>query len=130
MTQEKKCKDLVKQKYQERKEDIGNIYHNDEDPMFKLNEYSLSWDYVSPNTFNDQPDGYYRWQLSYGGPADEFRIYTDANKNIQSVEYWYLDWFDGASIELDDIKDYEVFEVIEWQLELDKFPYEHEEEVA
>ena len=130
MTQEKKCKNLVKQEYQRRKEDIGNIYHNDEDPMYKLSEYSLSWDYVSPNTFNDQPDGYYRWQLSWGGPSDEFRIFTDSDKNIQSVEYWYLDWFDGAFIQLDNIKDYEVFEVIEWQLELDKFPHEYEDEVA
>jgi hypothetical protein len=137
---EKKCEDLVQEKYQARLKDIKEAYqkndneknieqgdNNNFDLIQWLSEYGLSWGYVLPNTFNNQSEGYYRWQLSWGGPSDEFRIFTDSDKNIQSVEYWYLDWFDGASIEIDD---YQVIEMINWQLELDKFPYEYEEEVA
>tara|TARA_R100000655_G_C2981398_1_gene191873 strand:- start:440 stop:859 length:420 start_codon:yes stop_codon:yes gene_type:complete len=139
MTQ-KKCADLVQQNYQARLKDIKQAYqkndneknieqgdYNNFDLIEWLSEYGLSWGYVLPNTFDNQSEGYYRWQLSWGGPSDEFRIFTDNNKNIQSVEYWYLDWFDGASIEIDD---YQVIEMIKWQLELDKFPYEYEDEVA
>ena len=30
--------------------------------------------------------------------SDEFRIFVDEDKNIYKIEYWYLDWGDGASI--------------------------------
>ena len=36
------------------------------------------------------------WQLSTGGPGDEFRIYPDG-----TIEYWFLPWYDGAYIELE-----------------------------
>ena len=128
MTKEKKCEDLVNDNYQSRLNDLRETYNNDNiDLASWLREYGLSWDYVLPNTFDNQQQGYYCWQLSWGGPSDEFRIYTDHAKNIQSVEYWYLDWFDGASITVDDE---EVINIIHWQLEVDKFPHEYEEEVA
>ena len=63
-----------------------------------VNDYVLSWDYVDPFTFEGQRAGYYRLQLSYGGPSDEFRIYTDGDNAIEEIEYWYLDWYDGASV--------------------------------
>ena len=63
-----------------------------------VNQTALSWDFVKANTFNDQKIGYFRLQLSWGGPSTEFRIYTDKDLNIDHIEYWYLDWFDGASI--------------------------------
>lgn len=53
-------------------------------------EYGLCFDYVEPDTFEDQTEGYYRFQLSWGGPSDEFRFYSDG-----SIEYVYLDWFTG-----------------------------------
>ena len=40
--------------------------------------------------------------MSWGGPSDEFRIYTDYDKNINYIEYWYMDWFDGAEIQVHD----------------------------
>ena len=68
-----------------------------------MNERGLSFDYVEPNTFNDQTRGYWRFQLSWGGPSDEFRIYTDIFTNkIHYIEYWYMDWFDGAKVNADD----------------------------
>jgi len=129
MKKQKKCIDLVNKKYQSRLKDLREAYNNQNiDLSTWLSEYGLSWDYVVPNTFDNQKDGYYRWQLSWGGPSDEFRIYTDNEKNIQSVEYWYLDWFDGASIT---VNDEEIINIIIWQLDCDLTPIEHEErEVA
>jgi len=56
----------------------------------------LSLDYVYPHTFNDQQEGYYRIQFSWGGPSDELRLYHNG-KFYTTIEYWFLDWFDGAS---------------------------------
>jgi len=62
-----------------------------------LNEYGLSFDYCYP----DKKDaGYFRYQLSWGGPSDEFRIYANQVKygwKVYRIEYWFMDWFDGAS---------------------------------
>ena len=71
-------------------DDLGNMY-----------EYGLYFDYVAPDTFDDQEEGFFRYQLSTGGPGDEFRIFAqkvnDWNFSVYRVEYWFLDWFDGAS---------------------------------
>ena len=66
-------------------EDLGNIY-----------EYGLCFDYVPKGTFRDQKIGYFRYQLSWGGPSDEFRFYCDETFEPYRIEYWFLDWFDGA----------------------------------
>ena len=60
----------------------------------------LCFDYVDPGTFTDQREGYWRWQLSWGGPGDEFRIYINPDKSVHRIEYWYLDWYDGAKVTL------------------------------
>lgn len=62
-----------------------------------LNEYALSLDYVEPRTFPNQKRGYKRYQISWGGPSEEFRMYSSPTV----IEFWYLDWFDGAKITLD-----------------------------
>ena len=77
-------------------------YHPD---LGKFNEYGLGFDYVEAETFDDQLEGYFRYQLSYGGPSDEFRVYakydyTSHSISIYRVEYWFLDWFDGANREV------------------------------
>lgn len=64
-----------------------------------LSEYGLSFGYVAPETFEGQEEGYFRYQLSWGGPSDEFRIYANPGPRgwiVYRVEYWFLDWFDGA----------------------------------
>ncbi len=70
-----------------------------------MNEYGLSFDYVAPETFPDQPEGYFRYQISWGGPSDEFRIYAqrlgEYSYSIYRIEYWFLDWFDGANVVLE-----------------------------
>ena len=85
-------------------EDIGN-----------LNEYGLAFDYVAPGTFTDQKEPYFRYQISYGGPSEEFRIYAskidDYNFSVYRIEFWYLHWFDGAPANLHG-SDYNLIEEI------------------
>jgi hypothetical protein len=59
-------------------------------------EYGLAFDYVAAGTFTGQREGYFRYQLSWGGPSDEFRFYTDAARSLARIEYRFMDWFDGA----------------------------------
>lgn len=43
----------------------------------------------------------YKIELSYGGPQDYFTVEVSedgqGNKTIESIQYHYLDWFDGAA---------------------------------
>ena len=77
----------------------------DYDDFFQwVNEYGLAWDFVEPKTEYNSGAGYYRWQISWGGGSDEFRIYISEEylphrNEIKKIEYWFLDWYDGASIE-------------------------------
>lgn len=61
-------------------------------------EYGLAFDYVPADTFSDQEVGYFRYQISYGGPSEEIRFYTDPAFKLERAEFWYMDWFDGASV--------------------------------
>ena len=118
---EKTCADKVQDNYAElvqefieadRYYDMDETYRyspentalSDHDDLYSyIDNRALSFDYVEPNTFNDQTRGYWRLQLSWGGPSDEFRIYTDIlNNKIHYIEYWYMDWFDGAKVDADD----------------------------
>jgi len=77
----------------------GDYFHEHYDLFEYVNDTALSWDYVESGTFEDQEKGYYRLQLSWGGPSSEFRIYTTQYADeIDVIEYWYMDWFDGASV--------------------------------
>lgn len=62
-------------------------------------QYGLSFDYVRAGTFEDQPAGYFRYQLSYGGPSEEFRFFVDPEHNLLRAEFWLLDWFTGSSVD-------------------------------
>tara|TARA_B100001250_G_scaffold387466_1_gene384882 strand:- start:85 stop:525 length:441 start_codon:yes stop_codon:yes gene_type:complete len=82
-----------------------------EDFFDYINNYGLCFDYVERGTFTDQERGYFRFQLSWGGPSDEFRIYVDYDKQITHIDYWFLDWGDGASVRIpEDSIAYEVCE--------------------
>ena len=125
-TKEKKCIDLVQSEYDYTLTQFKVAYEyfcedkelrkpNDaldhcEDFSQYISEYGLCFDKVEPNTFQDQKLGYWRWQLSWGGPSDEFRIFVDEDKNIYKIEYWFLDWGDGASII---VKDSLIYHIIE-----------------
>ncbi len=99
------CKEQVRAHLQIRIADLTKLWElynqdteaNDPD-IGNFNEYGLSLDYVAPETFENQHRGYLRYQLSWGGPSDEFRFYLDENLNTTRIEYWFMDWFDGAKI--------------------------------
>jgi hypothetical protein len=75
----------------------GDYFHEYEDFFDYINNTALSWDYVEGEDENNS--GFYRLQLSWGGPSDEFRIYTIGDTlDIDCIDYHYMDWFDGASI--------------------------------
>ena len=102
---EKKCKDRIRSYYQGRMKDLRKLVkaeRNGEEhkELGSFNEYGLCFDYCPKGTFTGQKRGYFRYQLSTGGPGDEFRFYCDADKSVVHIEYWFLDWFDGASISL------------------------------
>lgn len=66
-----------------------------------FHDYGLAFDYVAPGTFGDQREGYFRFQISWGGPSKEIRLFAQYNGgeydySLYRAEFWYLDWFDGA----------------------------------
>jgi len=61
-----------------------------------MHAYGLSFDYVPVGAFADQHEGYFRYQLSWGGPSDEFRFYVSYDKQPYQIQYHFMDWFDGA----------------------------------
>ena len=85
----KTCAERIDEQWQQRREDL-------EDPEFE----GLSFDYVEPHTFEKQPEGYWRWQFSWGGPSDELRGFVNEHGELHRLEYWFMDWFDGAKLEL------------------------------
>ena len=86
---EKTCAERIDEQWRLRREDLS-------DPEFE----GLGFDYVEPHTFTDQLEGYWRWQFSWGGPSDELRAYVNELKEIHRLEYWFMDWMDGAKIDL------------------------------
>ena len=86
---EKTCAERINEQWQQRREELS-------DPEFE----GLGFDYVEPHTFTDQLEGYWRWQFSWGGPSDELRAFVNENKEIHRLEYWFMDWMDGAKLEL------------------------------
>ena len=92
-TKQKTCAELISARCYDRKEQFENalLFFKDKDETKKnrknseFSEYeslmdyasqnSLDFSYIEPNTFKKQSEGYWRWQLSWGGPSDEFRYY-------------------------------------------------------
>ena len=117
---ELKCADLVVGKKNERLEQLRVMLDACYDSLDtdyadeSIYEFGLSFDYVEPHTYCDcdvkrdnkydvlvpaedceDTSGYWRYQLSWGGPSDEFRFHDDGR-----IEYRYHDWWDGAGRDL------------------------------
>ncbi|MBU2177428.1 MAG: hypothetical protein KJ556_20240 [Gammaproteobacteria bacterium] len=102
MGTEKTCAQRWKDHYDSRIEEIRtlwNLYKEDseayDDDLGNWIEYGLWFDYVSPGTFTDQDQGYFRYQISWGGPSEEFRFYVNPDLSCYKIEFWFLDWYDG-----------------------------------
>jgi hypothetical protein len=101
------CKERIQEQYDREIKAVRtlwNLYQRGEDEgdpdLGTFPEHGLSFDYVAAGTFSDQKEGFFRWQISTGGPGDEFRFYTDAQVKVYCIEYVFLDWWDGATLEL------------------------------
>jgi len=116
-TKQKTCRQRVRaelRKEIDRLKSLFESYQRGEETTAdgeSFHEHGLSFDYVSAGTFEGQKEGYFRYQISYGGPSDEFRFYTDAGFSLHRVEYRFMDWFDGAKVILYG-KDLELLEQI------------------
>lgn len=107
MSTEAPCSERVGPEWEKEKETLTALLAlNREDPdayhdeYGNLYEYGLSFDYVEPGTFNDQPEGFFRYQISWGGPSDEIRFFVNLNGSVHRAEYWFMDWFDGAKVDV------------------------------
>jgi hypothetical protein len=114
-TKQKTCAELISARYVDRAKQFSELedqccnetlnHENYGEWSRCFNESILAFDFIEANTFDNQPDGYHRLQLSWGGPSDEVRYYTkDEHEKFYKITYSYMDWFDGAEIEVfDDI---------------------------
>ena len=103
MNEDKKCKDLVQGKWDHTEETLRELFEaaeRNDDNYEELDTYALSCDYVEGGTDYNSGDGYFRYQMSWGGPSDELRFYAYDDGEPYTIEYWYLDWFDGASVDV------------------------------
>jgi len=97
------CAELVDRAWQSRREDLEDMLCTDNADYDAFNEYGLCFDYVAPGTFNDQHTGFWRYQISFGGPSEEIRFYgAPTDVHPARIEFWYLDWFDGAPLDVTD----------------------------
>jgi hypothetical protein len=85
-----------------------------DDDLGSPKDFGVSFDYVRPGTFGGQDEGYFRYQLSWGGPSDEFRFFVNPDFSCHRVEYWFMDWFDGACRVLDEDDHSFMLGIFEW----------------
>jgi hypothetical protein len=113
------CKARVKPHLKERLADLKKLWEAERSGAEgrddgTLSEYGLCFDYVASETFSDQKEAYFRYQLSWGGPSDEFRFFVNPDFTCHRIEYWYLDWFDGAHIVLSADAESLLTEIWQW----------------
>jgi len=82
------CEARIKKKFRGRIKDFKRILKA-HDPIEELNSYSLC---LSEKKI-------YRLELSWGGPQDYLDFeYDPQAKQLSAIVYYFLDWFDGAKL--------------------------------
>ena len=125
------CAERLDNEYNNTIDDLKRVWEayntGDDEAAEEFYNHGLSFDYVAPHTFgDDQHDGYFRYQLSWGGPSDEFRFYVGPGYEPHRIEYWFMDWFDGASRTLRG-DDYDLLkEIFQWFDEIGTTEAEYE----
>jgi len=116
MTRGPSCEERIDADLESTLQDIRRIWdlqtegQDPDEDLGRIEGYGLCFDYVEPETFRDQTVGYWRWQLSTGGPQTEFRLYDNGR-----LTYAFLDWFDGATRNVDDPM---ITEIMDYFLEM------------
>ena len=98
-------------------------YDDSLDGESAFHEFGLAFDYVVPDTFDDQDEGYFRYQICWGGPSEEFRFYATPGRfgyTPHRVEFCFMDWGDGASRTLHGSDRELLDEVFEWFNSIDE----------
>ena len=111
------CEARIDPHLEERMEDLRRLWQascDGKEEGESLCEYGLCFDYVEPNTFADQKEAYFRYQLSWGGPSDEFRFFVNPDLSCHRIEYWFLDWFDGAHRVLSGDDERLLSDILDW----------------
>lgn len=95
-TKQRTCEERIDEQLASRVEDIENALagkwdsdYEYEDLIEWINSYALCYE-------DDPHDRAKRLELSTGGPADGFKFFED-----ETIEYYFQDWGDGATRELD-----------------------------
>jgi len=102
-------------------------YENEDNAYYlgSFYDYGLSFSYTAPGTFADQHEGYFCFQLSWGGPSDEVRFYYDMGaKYPYRIEYVFMDWGTGAGYDVTD-EDWAIW-LFGWFDGCDSFRHEYE----
>lgn len=87
------CKEQINHILRRRIKAIRQTMRHESDLDFC--DLGIAFDYVPSDTFNNRR-GYYRFQLATQDPQEEFRFFCDNENNITSIEFWLVDWGDGA----------------------------------
>ena len=103
MEKQQTCAERVAESLASTVDDIQAALDNPEERETGHNpDVSSLWEYGLEFSWEPQygrQAGYYRWLVSYGGPSSEIRFYPTSNVHKPIVEYWFKDWFDGASVD-------------------------------
>lgn len=116
MDEKEQLKARAQRAYEERRSDLlrlkaleeGDVTEDEADEIRQelgdtAVDYGLCIDFVPAGTFSDEPRPFVRYQLSTGGPGEEFRYFQDG-----SLEFWFLDWFVGHRVMVmdEELKEY------------------------
>jgi hypothetical protein len=117
------CEARIERELKHRLADIKRLWMahcngSDGEQDVSIADYGLCFDYVPGGTFSDQREAYFRYQLSWGGPSDEFRFFVNPDFSCHRIEYWFLDWFDGAHQILTGEDEHLLSELWEWLREI------------
>ena len=90
-TEHKSCADRIEQNFQDRylelQKDMQYVIFS---PANYFEKKGLGIDLIEKDDL-DLDDHFIRYQLSWGGPQDEFRFWKNGK-----ISYHFMDWFDHA----------------------------------
>ena len=84
------CAELVEEQWRERQEDL-------KDPEYE----ALGFDYVEPHTLGQPTRRVLALAVQLGRAERRARGYVNEHNELHRLEYWYLDWGDGAHVLVD-----------------------------